>query len=157
MDINLVLFKKNGTKRNFPLPSAVTIVGRRQDCDLCIPLMVVSRKHCELDANEGTIKIRDLGSRNGTYLNGQRIDEAHLNPGDHISIGPVRFALQINGEPADDSVILRPPDRVSKLEREIAAQAGAFAGLDDLDEVDTMPGENVTEMLDNMAEEASQQ
>ena len=157
MDVNLVLFKKNGTKRNFSLPGTVTIIGRRQDCDLCIPLMVVSRKHCELDANAGAIKIRDLGSRNGTFLNGQRIDEAQLNPGDQISVGPVRFALQVNGEPADDSAILHPPDRVSKLEKEVAAQAGAFAGLDDLDEVDTMPGHNVEEMLDNWAEEASPQ
>ena len=99
MDVNLVLFKKDGTKKNFSLPSNITIVGRRHDCDLCIPLMVVSRRHCQMSLNNESLKVRDLDSRSGTFLNGKRISEAAVQAGDYITIGPLTFLLQIDGEP----------------------------------------------------------
>jgi pSer/pThr/pTyr-binding forkhead associated (FHA) protein len=100
VDANLVLFKKDGSRKSFPLPSNVTIIGRRHDCDLCIPLMVVSRRHCQLSQNNEAVKIRDLDSKGGTFLNGNRISEATVQAGDYITIGPLTFLLQINGEPA---------------------------------------------------------
>ena len=100
MDANLVLFKKNGSRKSFPLPSNVTVVGRRHDCDLCIPLMVVSRRHCQLSQNNEAVKIRDLDSKSGTFLNGNRISDAIVKAGDYITIGPLTFLLQIDGEPA---------------------------------------------------------
>jgi len=99
MDINLVLFKKDGSQKAFSLSSGTTIIGRRHDCDLCIPLMVVSKRHCQLNQNKEAVKIRDLDSRNGTFLNGKRINETTLQPGDYIKIGPLTFLLQIDGEP----------------------------------------------------------
>ncbi|MHC4632848.1 MAG: FHA domain-containing protein [Planctomycetota bacterium] len=101
MDVNLVLFKKDGAQQAFPLPSNITLIGRRHDCDLCIPLMPVSRKHCQLNQNKESLKIRDLDSRNGTFLNGKRIKEEKLKAGDYIKIGPLTFLLQIDGEPKE--------------------------------------------------------
>jgi pSer/pThr/pTyr-binding forkhead associated (FHA) protein len=100
VDANLVLFKKDGSRKNFPLPSNITVIGRRHDCDLCIPLMVVSRRHCQLSQNNEAIRIRDLDSKGGTYLNAKRISEATVQAGDYITIGPLTFLLQIDGEPA---------------------------------------------------------
>jgi len=99
MDVNLVLFKKNGSQKSFSLPDSTTVIGRRHDCDLCIPLKSVSRRHCQLNQNKETINIRDLGSRSGTFLNGKRVDEAAVKAGDYIRIGPLIFGLQINGRP----------------------------------------------------------
>ncbi len=99
MDVNLVLFKKDGSQKAFSLPSDTTIIGRRHDCDLCIPLNIVSKRHCQLNLNNEAVKIRDMGSRNGTFLNDKRIDEATVQPGDYIRIGPLTFLLQIDGEP----------------------------------------------------------
>ncbi|MBW7991875.1 MAG: FHA domain-containing protein [Planctomycetes bacterium] len=99
MDANLVLFKKDGSQKSFSLPDSTTVIGRRHDCDLCIPLKTVSRRHCQLNQNKETINIRDLGSRSGTFLNGKRIDEAAVKAGDYIRIGPLIFGLQINGQP----------------------------------------------------------
>lgn len=110
MDVNLILFKKNGSQKVIPLPSKVTIIGRRQDCDLRIPLMPISRRHCQLILNNESLKIRDLGSRNGTFLNGQRIEEASAKAGDNITIGPLTFAVQINGQPKE----FAPPGPASK-------------------------------------------
>lgn len=108
MDVNLVLFKKDGSQKSFALSSAITVVGRRHDCDLCIPLMVVSRRHCQLNYNNETLKIRDLGSRGGTFLNRKRIDEATVRAGDYIKVGPLTFLLQIDGEPKE----IVPPEKV---------------------------------------------
>jgi pSer/pThr/pTyr-binding forkhead associated (FHA) protein len=62
--------------------------------------MVVSRRHCQLSQNNEAVKIRDLDSKGGTFLNGNRISEATVQAGDYITIGPLTFLLQINGEPA---------------------------------------------------------
>ena len=107
MDANLVLLAKDGNRRVFPLPSSVTVIGRRKNCDLRIPLESVSRRHCQLDVVDKTLKLRDLGSRNGTFLNGKRIEEQVLKPGDSIKIGPLLFGMQINGQPEK---IVAPPE-----------------------------------------------
>ena len=105
MDANLVLVRKKGTNKSFPLLSVsdVTVVGRRRDCDLRIPLVTVSKKHCQFYSENNQIKIRDLNSKNGTLLNGKRIDEAVIQPGDLIKIGPLTFISQINGIPQEPS------------------------------------------------------
>ena len=100
MDINLVLFKKDGSQKSFALPSNITVIGRRHDCDLCIPLMDVSKRHCQLDRNNETLEVRDIGSRNGTYLNGQQVNgETPVKAGDYLQVGPLVFQFQIDGEP----------------------------------------------------------
>jgi len=100
MDVKLVLFKKNGSQKSFALPSNITVVGRRNDCDLCIPLEDVSRRHCQFDRNNEVLKIRDLGSHNGTFLNGKQINgETPVKPGDYLRVGPLTFQLQIDGQP----------------------------------------------------------
>ena len=111
MDVNLVLFKNNGSQKVVPLPSKVTIIGRRQDCDLRIPLMPVSRRNCHLILHNKTLKIRDLGSRNGTFLNGKRIEEATAQAGDNITIGPLTFAIQINGQPKEFARPVQPAQK----------------------------------------------
>src|SRR5437762_2079231 len=106
MQVVLVMFRSDGERRSFSITRDVTVIGRRQDCDFRIPLGDVSRKHCRLikDAGAGTLKIEDLGSSNGTFRNGERVQEAELQPGDTLQIGPVVFVLQIDGVPADDEL-----------------------------------------------------
>jgi pSer/pThr/pTyr-binding forkhead associated (FHA) protein len=100
MDIDLILFKKDGSRKTFSLRDDNTIIGRHDDCDLRIPLKDVSRKHCQISRNNESIKIRDLDSRNGTFINGKRInEETTAKAGDYITISPLTFLLQINGEP----------------------------------------------------------
>ncbi len=155
MNVNLVLNKKNGTRKSFHLPSTVTVIGRRQECDLCIPLMVVSRRHCQVNMDEGRLRIRDLGSRNGTFLNGQRIEEAEIQPGDTMSIGPLNFMLQINGEPADigsgDSAILQPPEHLINEQREAAEHAEKISYKKK--EADMHQSYGATEILNGISEE----
>ena len=106
MQAVLVMFRSDGERRSFSIARDMTVIGRREDCDLRIPLGEVSRKHCRLVRDGDTLKLEDLGSSNGTFLNGQRVQEALLSPGDTIQVGPVAFALQIDGEPPEED--LRP-------------------------------------------------
>jgi len=99
MTVNLIRFRANGEQKVFSLPSAVTVIGRRRNCDLRIPHDWVSKKHCQINCDDGALKIRDLGSKNGTMLNGVRINEALIQPGDWVQIGPIGFVFQINGQP----------------------------------------------------------
>jgi pSer/pThr/pTyr-binding forkhead associated (FHA) protein len=104
MQVVLVMFRADGERRSFSLPRTITVIGRREDCDLRIPLGDVSRKHCRFIADNDVLRIEDLGSSNGTFHNGVRIQEATVNPGDTVQVGPVMFVVQINGVPADDEI-----------------------------------------------------
>ena len=145
VDANLVLFKKDGSRKSFTLPSNITVVGRRHDCDLCIPLMVVSRRHCQLSLNNEALKIRDLDSHSGTFINGKRISEATVHAGDYITIGPLTFLLQIGGEPKN-IVPPQPPKPTPAPKKPPASKApvndlsGSFPELE-LDDSDSFIAE----------------
>lgn len=124
MQAVLVMFRSDGERRSFSMARDMTVVGRREDCDLRIPLGEVSRKHCRIVRDGDSLKLEDLGSSNGTFLNGQRVQEALLSPGDTIQVGPVVFVLQIDGQPTDEE--LQP------VQMESGAAAAAALGEDEL-------------------------
>ncbi|UCD30414.1 MAG: FHA domain-containing protein [Planctomycetota bacterium] len=101
MDVLLILFKETGERKDFPLNPGKTIIGRKEECDLRIPLAEVSRKHAMIMIDENSVTIRDMGSSNGTYVNNQKISEQEISAGDHIVVGPVVLTVQIDGEPSD--------------------------------------------------------
>lgn len=86
-------FRRPTTVRPLAAKAAVRI-GRAPDNDLVIDDLVVSRRHAELRAlADGTYEIADLGSHNGTYLNGARVDHAAIGEGDIVGIGHSAFLL----------------------------------------------------------------
>jgi pSer/pThr/pTyr-binding forkhead associated (FHA) protein len=104
MRVDLVMFRQDGEKRSFNLTKDTTVIGRREDCDMRIPLSEVSRKHCRLIKDNGALRVEDLGSSNGTYVNGQRVQETSVEPGDSVQIGSVVFVVQIDGHPHEDEM-----------------------------------------------------
>jgi predicted component of type VI protein secretion system len=104
MQVVLVMFRPDGQRRSFSISRDVTVIGRREDCDFRIPLGEVSRKHCRVIRNGETVKVEDLGSSNGTFCNGMRVQEADLNPGDTLQVGPAVFVVQIDGSPMEDEM-----------------------------------------------------
>lgn len=77
-----------------PLPARTVRIGRAGDNDLVVDDLVVSRRHAELRAlADGTYEIVDLGSHNGTYLNGQPVARAPIGPGDIVGVGHSAFCL----------------------------------------------------------------
>jgi pSer/pThr/pTyr-binding forkhead associated (FHA) protein len=104
MQVVLVMFRGDGDRRSFSIVRDMTVIGRREDCDLRIPVGDVSRKHCRLVMDGETLKVEDLGSSNGTYVNNQRVQEAWVAAGDVIQVGPVQFVVQVDGVPADEDL-----------------------------------------------------
>ena len=102
MKADLVLLNTDGAHKAFPLAGSAIVIGRRHDCDLRIPLPTVSRRHCQISQNGQALKIRDLGSKCGTFVNNKRLDvdgESSLKPGDYVRVGPLVFVCRIDGKP----------------------------------------------------------
>jgi predicted component of type VI protein secretion system len=128
MQVVMVMFKADGERRSFSLPRAITVIGRREDCDLRIPLADVSRKHCRLINENETLRVEDLGSSNGTFHNGVRIQEAVVQAGDTITVGPVTFVAQIDGVPADDQI---QPAMPASADDDTSVGMAVPSGIDD--------------------------
>jgi ABC-type multidrug transport system ATPase subunit/pSer/pThr/pTyr-binding forkhead associated (FHA) protein len=67
------------------------LIGRLPSCDLYMPHPSVSKNHAMITRQDGEISIRDLGSRNGTFVNGTRVNYVRLRDGDEIQVGPFRL------------------------------------------------------------------
>jgi pSer/pThr/pTyr-binding forkhead associated (FHA) protein len=78
-----------------PLDGVVVVVGRDGFCDVSLSSPRVSRRHCCLAFERNQVLVRDLGSTNGTRINGRRIDQGVLRLGDELSIAQHRYHLEI--------------------------------------------------------------
>ena len=86
-----------------------SIMGRSKDCDLAVPYKLLSRHHVEFTVRDGQLYLRDLGSSNGSYVNGHRVAEARLQPGDQVSLA--KLAFEVRGpivETGLNKTMLRP-------------------------------------------------
>ncbi len=84
--------------RVFPLNETM-IVGRSSDCDISLSAAHLSRRHAQLQVLDGLLFVRDLGSANGTYLNGKQVTEARVKRGDELRFDTLSFGVI---GPADD-------------------------------------------------------
>lgn len=82
------------------------VVGRDPACEISHDDSLLSRRHAEFIASGDAVTVRDLGSRNGVYVNGARAVEQLLTPGDVIQIGPLRAQFVVE----DASLGIQPPD-----------------------------------------------
>lgn len=90
----------SGLIRPIPLERPVLLIGRHLECDAQLPHSRISRRHCCVAQVADRLVIRDLGSRSGVRVNGVLIDEAALEHGDEVAIGPILFRLErLGAEP----------------------------------------------------------
>src|SRR5438552_11457806 len=69
------------------------LIGRQEDCDLRLDHKSVSKMHCVLVKTDGVVLLRDLGSTNGTRVNGTRVRRAALLPNDKLSVANFHFRV----------------------------------------------------------------
>jgi hypothetical protein len=108
-------------KREFTRPGKY-VIGRSSDCDLQLPttleFMEVSRHHCVLDIEPPAVQVRDLGSRNGTYINGENISQRRrgdfpgasaeaswhvLKEGEELRIGSTTVRVEVSAQPVRET------------------------------------------------------
>ena len=79
------------------LPNTLKTVGRAPRADFVVDAALVSRVHCRLTLDgAGTLEIEDLGSTNGTFVNGRKVGKTTLSDGDKLTIGRVEFVVNQN-------------------------------------------------------------
>jgi pSer/pThr/pTyr-binding forkhead associated (FHA) protein len=111
----------------------MTLVGRREDCDLRLEHKSVSKTHCVIVKTDGMLMLRDLGSTNGTRVNGQRVRRAMLLPDDQLHIASYKFTVQLG----PDSVPSEGEAHTQQLDAEEVAnllRQGKPKTLDDSDD-----------------------
>ena len=93
--------------RTIRITKDVTVVGRRPEvCDLVIPSDSISKIHTVISKTDGLLFVRDLGSTNGTRVNGQRVTRGALLPGDELAFASVKFKVHLGpAEEQDDNVV----------------------------------------------------
>jgi len=100
--LKVVTGQQTGTL--IPLPVGRFLIGREEDCQLRPNSEMVSRHHCVFSNDEYTVRVRDLGSTNGTFVNGEAIrGGVELKSRDLVSVGKIEFQVMI-GEDADSAV-----------------------------------------------------
>jgi adenylate cyclase len=118
--------------QSFELPTGRSlVVGRGVSSDIAIYDPTISRRHAELTVGQDGVQVRDLGSSNGTCINGNRITQGRLNPNDSITFGKVLFQLKeqrASGQhtPAAVAVsIPAPPVPGDTIVRQLMVSGGA--------------------------------
>ncbi|MHB8970188.1 MAG: FHA domain-containing protein [Pirellulaceae bacterium] len=82
--------------REVIIPVAEFLIGRGEECHLRPRSDAISRRHCVIAVNDKQVVFRDLGSKNGSYVNGQRVEgSCVVQPGDQLQVGPLQFEIVI--------------------------------------------------------------
>lgn len=94
--------------RTYLLGPGLNRIGSRLDGDVVLAAPGISRRHALLAVEPGGMSLEDLGSKNGTFVNGARIESARVEPGDRLRFGPVSLQLERLDEPDSELAIAWP-------------------------------------------------
>jgi pSer/pThr/pTyr-binding forkhead associated (FHA) protein len=142
MQVRLKIVQGSNTGKEIKIPSPKCVIGRGDDCHLRPQVDAISRRHCVIITTENEAVVRDLNSRNGTFVNNERVaEESVLLTGDVLRVGPLEFEVIVEQAPGKPK---RP--KVSDIKEAVARTAegssvGTTTELDDvsawLEEADT--------------------
>jgi hypothetical protein len=128
-----LIYTLNGEERRQPLAEGVTIIGRSGQADVVVGDKSVSGQHARLERRGDEVTVTDLGSSNGTRVNGQKVESAALHAGDELRLGRVQMRVE-GGAPAADRSETPPlvdatrPDETPPAGSQVPAAAGEGGG-----------------------------
>src|SRR5262245_40556795 len=102
MKVSLVVAQGGQSGKVIPVTTAEFIIGRDPQCQLRPASPAVSKQHCAVAIRDGKVFVRDCGSTNGTFVNGEQVAaDREVNSGDRLRVGPLEFDVKIEaGVPA---------------------------------------------------------
>ncbi len=96
MDLKLKVLEGKHAGQKVAVKASKFLIGRAEDCHLRPGSELISRHHCALLVEDGYIAVRDFGSKNGTYVNDERVaGERELKNGDLLTVGALRFEVVV--------------------------------------------------------------
>jgi predicted component of type VI protein secretion system len=155
MEAKLVVVggKANKGSVSLTLPA---VIGRSQDAGVTIGHRTVSRRHAEIFEKSGLLMIRDLGSLNGTIIDGKPIKEAApLPPDAEFTIGPLTFRIQYQYNGDTSKLPVHAPDRPASGEKAAKPTTEPSTDLPDFEPVEQTPPTNAVPAKGAPAKRAS--
>jgi predicted component of type VI protein secretion system len=156
MQAKLVVLQPDTQPNEYNITLPVTI-GRGSEAELKLVHALVSRQHCELFLEQGHMMVRDLGSLNGTFVGGQRIETAPLMPGELLTVGSVTLRVMYGNEPASEAMEGAPMHQgqvmvaaVDTISLEDTCQGSQPEDDDDFDEPMNQDGDDPKNFFRNM-------
>ncbi|MCA9079312.1 MAG: SpoIIE family protein phosphatase [Planctomycetaceae bacterium] len=128
-----LILLQDGQATPFPLAEGESTIGRLPDCTIQLPSNMVSRKHARVFSQGSAFYVEDLGSGNGTFLNGEKIDGAHpLKHNDRLKFGPLLLRFESDA-PA-------PQIAVAAAETYVGEEGSSFLQVDENEDSSTIMG-----------------
>lgn len=164
--LRLIVVKGRTDKKTVVVDQFPYSIGRSHEASLPVSHKQVSRQHCELDLREEGVCVRDLGSANGTQVDGREIDEVLLHSGQMLTVGPLTFQVELEESQATTDEKPRAPEPAETAEAEepeestdvLAPPGPGTSGVMDLTESDLSDSEYEMDVLgdfDSQIEEGS--
>jgi phosphoserine phosphatase RsbU/P len=124
----LIMLRGPAACREFSCTEGTTTVGRQPDCDVCLESPAVSRLHAQVLHVDGSYFVEDLGSSNGTFLNGERIHERRsLAENDTVQFGPYHFSFRTQpGSSSGDMPVVRSQVNAASSNHTLFEQNAAY-------------------------------
>lgn len=102
-----------------------TVVGRANDCDVVLAAAHLSRRHAQLTVKDGLLYVKDLGSANGTFVNGNQVTEARVKRGDELRFDTLSFGVMGPSDDLDKTTVREMPRKVQGQKPATAGSAKA--------------------------------
>src|SRR5512137_467532 len=119
----LVLLSTGMTGRTHELKAEKTTIGRLEDNDFSIPEASVSSHHCEVLLRGSDVVVKDLNSTNGTFINGEKVTESVMKPGQILRLGQIEMRLETDTPTAstkkhiDQTMVMQRGVSLTELEQ----------------------------------------
>ena len=94
---NFIVKGPSGVEKAYPMRAITVTIGRSDQCDISVKDSSMSGRHAEISKINGEIRVKDLGSANGIWLNGERVDEVELFDGDVLRLGQTSIRVDVVG------------------------------------------------------------
>lgn len=133
MQVRLKIMQGSNAGKEIKIPAPKCVIGRGDDCHLRPQTDAISRRHCVIITTENEVVVRDLNSRNGTFVNNERVgEESVLLTGDVLRIGPLEFEVAVEQTPGKPK-----RSKISDIKEAVArtAEGSGVSATTELDDV----------------------